>query len=128
MRRNSLWFSVTVLLLLAFGEFLTFQMPGSWPPDEAWSQLLMAHLMLVLIIAAGSLVGALLGFRFFPAGRHLTSLRLVILGGVFVCIAFFAIPPSLDTNVLLAAFLGACLLAVGVVQTAGRLLARKEAS
>jgi len=120
---RSLWVFFSVLVPVVLWEMLTFEFP---PQSDSvmWRERLNVHLMLAACITLGSLVGSFLAFWFFPPGRVLKVGRLFVLGGILVLILFFATVPLILFGGITAAFIGSMILALIVVQVAGRLLAQ----
>src|SRR4051794_16455629 len=89
---RSLWFSLSVFVLVALWEVLTFQLPRE-PHIEVWKRQLAVHLLLVVAIALGALFGGLFGFYFLPTGHSFTLWRLATLGGLLAAVTFFTVAP-----------------------------------
>jgi hypothetical protein len=79
------------------------------------------------VVALGSVVGALLGFSFFPTDRTLTLWRLAALGAIFAFVMFFSLAPLILAGNFVAVFIGASLFSAIVVQVGGRILAPSAA-
>ena len=103
--------SVTLLVLLLLWELLTFELPRE-QHMAVGKQNLAIHVVLLASLTVGSLVGAFLGFAFFPRGRALTHWRLAALGAMLFVLLFFAIAPLASVGGFVAAFVGALVLAV----------------
>jgi hypothetical protein len=124
--KRSLCFALAAFVLIALWEIVTFELPRE-PQSDAWKQRFLAHTFLVLVVALGSVVGALLGFSFFPTDRTLTLWRLAALGAIFAFVMFFSLAPLILAGNFVAVFIGASLFSAIVVQIGGRILAPSAA-
>lgn len=123
---RSLWFSLSVLLLMVLWEVLTFELPRE-PISIVWKERLFSHAVLVGLVAVGALIGGAIGFYFSPSGQVLSMWRLAALGVVFALVIFFAIVPLLQLGSEMAVFVGSVVVAAVIVQTVGRFLAQNHA-
>jgi hypothetical protein len=123
---RSACFALTAFVLIALWEALTFELPRE-PQSEVWKQRLLVHIFLIIVVALGSVVGALLGFSYFPANRTLTLWRLATLGAIFAVVMFFVLAPLVLARSFVAVFIGSLLLSAILVQIGGRALARSAA-
>ena|SRR5438128_1539417 len=123
---RSFWFALAAFVLVALWEVLTFELPRE-PQSEVWKQRLLLHAFLLVVLVFGSIIGALLGFSYFPSNRTLTPWRLVALGAIFAFVMFFAIAPLVLAGSFVAVFIGSLLLSAILVQVGGRILARSAA-
>jgi hypothetical protein len=84
---RSLWFALLVLLIVAAWEVLTFELPRE-PMSSIWKQHLVVHLLLVIAIGGGALLGSFLSFYFFPVAGLFPIFRLAVMGGAFALVTF----------------------------------------
>jgi hypothetical protein len=124
--KRTFCFALAAFVFIALWEIVTTELPRE-PQSDAWKQRLLMHAFLILVVALGSVVGALLGFSFFPADRTLTLWRLAALGAIFAFVMFLSLAPLVLAGSFVAVFIGASLLSAIVVQIGGRILAPSAA-
>jgi len=123
---RSAWFTLAAIVLIAAWDLFTFELLRE-SGSEVWKHRLLMHVFLLLHVILGAIVGALLGFSYFPPNRTLTSWRLAALGGVFALVMFFAAAPLAWSGSFVAVFVGSLLLAAMLAQIGGRILATSAA-
>jgi hypothetical protein len=123
---RSAWFTLAAIVLIVAWDLFTFELLRE-PQSEVWKHRLLMHVFLLLDVILGAIVGALLGFSYFPPHRTLTSWRLAALGAVFALVMFFALAPLAWSGSFVAVFVGSLLLAAILAQIGGRILATSAA-
>jgi len=123
--KQTLWFTLAALLLDLALEAITMELPFS-RDLRAWKQKLVVHLLIVMAVSICALVGGSIGFYFLPKNREFNVRQLFWIGASFVAVAFVT-SDLLAGGGLAGLLLGLTVIALIVVQSVGRWIARRGA-
>jgi hypothetical protein len=123
--RQSARFAAAALLLDLIFEAVTMQLPLPITDLNEWKKELTVPLTLVATDSICAFVAGLIGFYWFPKGRHLTMRQLLYTAACFVGATIFATEPlaARGASALLLGLVGIAFLAI---QSVGRWLARQH--
>lgn len=116
--------ALTLLVLMVAFEVLMIAFRDS--AENSW-QRISVELGMTVGIAAISLAGATIGFKFLPPNRSLSPLRLLGLAALFAIPAFFGFVVAFNFAGITGALAGLALFAMTVAFVGGRIVSRNVA-